>query len=381
MGLMSHQVKFAKDYTGPNLICHEGGTGKTVCACVWLRDGRDDDALVVCPRKVMKKWKASLKTWGTKATVIATDELKTLPLKHWSAKVIDEADEFASPLFVAKLRSDRSVSLYNLTQAYPDIPTLLLTATPVRSNPWNLHSLLTFAGKYIDWKEWRRKYFYLQYPDYGEFRYLTRPAYLPKPNWREMTKEELIEHTDIVLLRDCVDELPPITEEMVEIKTPKFTLEDGVVPTFFDYHRHEQQNKYKEILENGRNYRKVLVVAYYIEQIEDLQNKLSRDRETFVLCGKTKNQEDVIEQATKSDECFFIVQASIGSGFDADTFSCIDFASMSYAVRDFVQMKFRVRRIHNLHPVKYRFLIGGRCDRAVLENVQKGKDFVPSEWR
>jgi len=45
-----------------------------------------------------------------------------------------------------------------------------------------------------------------------------------------------------------------------------------------------------------------------------------------------------------------------------------------------VQMKFRVRRIHNLHPVIYYYLLGGDCDEAVLSNVEKGKDFIPSEY-
>jgi hypothetical protein len=56
------------------------------------------------------------------------------------------------------------------------------------------------------------------------------------------------------------------------------------------------------------------------------------------------------------------------------------FASMSYRVRDFVQMKYRVRRIHNLHPVEYNYLIGGRCDKAVKKVIDMGRDFVPSEW-
>ena len=122
-------------------------------------------------------------------------------------------------------------------------------------------------------------------------------------------------------------------------------------------------------------------MAYYREQIAELEKALSKDRETFAIHGGIKDQEAVIKKAAESDECYFIVQAGIGAGFDADTFSCVVFASMSYAVRDYVQMKFRVRRIHNLHPVKYYYLIGGHCDRAVLHNIELGKDFIPSEWK
>jgi superfamily II DNA or RNA helicase len=374
MKLLQHQIKYAKGYPDKGFLVHEGGSGKSVCACVWLHDGRDKDALVVCPKKIVGKWQNELKKWGTKATVVSKEEFKKLPVKLWSAKVIDEADEFASPLFVAKKRSQLSTALYELTKAYPDIPTLLLTATPIRSNPWNLHTLLVFLGKYIDWKEWREAFFNLE-----RMPYLPRPAYIPKPDWRKHIREVLEKYADIVLLKDCVDELPPITEEKIKVETPKY-IKSLDAKAFFDEHRWEQQNKVEHILEVGKEYRKVLVVAYYREQLDILEKELKKDRQTFVIHGGVKNQEEVIKQAQESDECFFLCQASIGAGFDADSFSCVVFASMSYAVRDFIQMRFRVRRIHNLHPVKYYYLIGGRCDKAVLNNIEKGKDFIPSLW-
>lgn len=374
MKLLKHQEKYAKGYSNKGFLVHEGGTGKTVCACVWLKDGRDTDALVVCPKKVKRKWSEELEKWGTKATVVSKEEFKKLLLKNWSAKVIDEADEFASPLFVAKSRSQLSDKLYALTKAYPDMPTLLLTATPIRSNPWNLHTLLTFLGKYIDWKDWRDRFFVLE-----RMPYLPRPAYMPRNDWRTAVRPILEKYADIVLLKDCIDELPPITEKYINVATPKYIKEIDAKP-FFDEHRHEQQNKAKEIIEIGKKFRKVLVVAYYREQIDELQKALQKDKETFAIHGGVKDQESIIEQATNSDDCYFIVQASIGAGFNANTFSCITFVSMSYAVRDFVQMNFRVRRIHDLKPIMRYYLIGGRCDRAILKNIQAGFDFVPSMW-
>ena len=372
---LPHQVQFGEGYSDRGLLVHEGGTGKTICACLWLKDGRDSDALVVCPKKVGLKWEKALKDWGTKATVVSKEEFKKLPIHRWSAKVIDEADEFASPLFVAAKRSQLSSKMYALTKAHPSMPTLLLTATPIRSTPWNLHTLLVYYGVYIDWKAWRAKFFSLQ-----NMPYLPYPAWLPKDNWRTEIRPILEKYADIVLLKDCVDDLPPVSEKKIKVKTPTY-IEALDAKPFFDEHRWEQQNKAKEIIEIGKDFRKVLVVAYYREQIEQLEQLLGKDRQTFAIHGGVKDQEAVIKQAAESDECFFIVQASIGAGFDADTFSCVVFASMSYAVRDFVQMKFRVRRIHNLHPVEYNFLIGGRCDRAVLKNIEAGKDFIPSEWK
>ncbi len=384
MQLKPHQEKFAHNYNGKNLIVHEGGTGKTICACVWLRDGRDNDALVICPKRVVKKWEETLTSWGTKATVLSKEQFKKTPLRQYSAIVVDEADEFASPLFVAKLRSQLSTSLYNLIRLYK-APILLLTATPIRSTPWNLHTLLCFSGKYIDYRLWQKEFFVLEKrPFIGkkkDKKIKSSFAYFPKNNWRKRIRVVLEKYADIVLMRNIVD-MPVLTEKIINVETPPFvpvSWED--TSNFHDEMRWEQQNKLQAIKEIAKEFRKVLVVVYYREQIEELSKELSKERETFTVYGGVKNQEELLQAAQESDECYLIVQAGLGAGFDADTFSCVIFASMSYSVRDWVQMEWRVTRIHNLHPVIYYYLIGGQCDKQVRDTVMLGKDFVPSKWK
>lgn len=374
--LYKHQEKFQSGYAGSNLLVHEGGTGKTVCACMWLKDGRDHDALVVCPKRVVEKWIAELTKWGAKAEVVSKENFKKMKHRRRSALVIDEADEFASPLFTPQ-RSQLSESMYTFIKQNYNMPRLLLTATPIRSSPWNLHTLLTLKGHYVDFKKWREAFFVFE-----KRPYMPRHAWFPRTGWRKDIRVVLEKHADIVLLKDCVDDLPPITEEVIQVKNPVFVnTEWEGSKLFFEEHRHEQRLKSKEIIGIGKEYRKVLVVANYREQCEQLYAELSKDRETFMIMGGVKDQEEIIRKAQESDECYFIVQASLGAGFDADSFSCVVFASMSYSVRDFVQMKFRVRRIHNLHPVKYYYLVGGRCDKRVRDTINLGRDFVPSEWK
>lgn len=377
MNLLPHQVKFAKGYKNKAFIVHEGGTGKTVCACVWLRDGRDKKALIVCPKRVIKKWEQALVDWNTYGQVVSKEMFKKMSITNWSAVVIDEADDFASPLFT-RARSQLSTALYNLIKVYPQMPIALLTATPIRSNPWNLHTLLCYLGVYIDWKKWRNEFFNLELRPY-----LPRPAWLPKSNWRSKARSLLEKSADIVLLKDCVEYLPSIVENTLETYPGVFVAPLEVEPAakFSAEHRHEQTNKVKTILEIAKEYRKVLVVAYYVEQVESLAKELSKDRLTFMIHGSVEEQEEKLKEANEIDECFLVVQANLGAGFDADTFSCVIFSSMSYKVRDFVQMKYRVRRIHNLHPVEYNYLIGGRCDKAIYKTIQLGRDFVPSEWK
>lgn len=377
MKLHPHQEKYASGYKDYELVVHEGGSGKTICAIVWLQDGRDDDALVICPKRVVKKWQKELEKWGATATVVSKEDFKKMDHKPWSAIVVDEADEFASPLFIAKKRSQLTTHLYNCIRLENhETPRLLLTATPIRSHPWNLHTLLTLKGHVIDWKKWRERFFSLQSRPY-----LPGKAWLPRNDWRTGVRKVLKKYADIVLLKDIVD-LPKETTSTVKVSAPKFTpTEWEPAKRFYEEHRNEQKNKARAIKKIGKEYRKVLVVAQYREQCEALKEQLSKDRETFLVYGGTKNQEDILRTANEeSDECYLIVQASLGAGFDADSFSCVVFASMSYSVRDYSQMKYRVRRIHNLHPVHYYHLLAGRCDRSVWGRIQQGKSFVPSEW-
>jgi superfamily II DNA or RNA helicase len=372
--LYAHQKAFQKRMKDYMLLAHEGGTGKTVCACLWLKAGRDNNALVVCPKRVKKKWEETLVEWGAKAQVITKEEFMRIPYKQQSALVVDEADEFASPLFT-KQRSQRAGRMYEFVRTYPT-PTLLLTATPIRSTPWNLHTLLCFLRVYIPWQTWRERYFVLT-----ERAYLPRPAYLPRKGWQKKMRPLIERYADVILLRDCIGELPPVTEKTIYMKEKSFhNPEWEGAAAFIAEHRHEQQEKEKEVLRIAQEYRKVIVVAHYVQQVKELQRILSKERQTFCVYGAVKDQEKIVREAQEVDECFLILQASLGAGFDADTFSCIIFASMSYRARDFVQMKYRVRRIQNLHPVSYYFIIGGKCDKAVKCAVNAGRDFLPSEW-
>ena len=380
MKLFEHQKKFVTGYPDRALLAHEAGTGKSVCAALWLKDGRDANALVICPKRIKKKWETELERVGAKAQVMTfNDFVKAPPIDKKSATVVDEADEFASPLYLPSLRSKRSEALYDwLDQVQvPDMPLLLLSATPIRSTPWNLHTLLTYLNHKINYRKWQDAFFKLESRPY-----LPRPAYLPIKTWRKEMQPLLEKYADIVLMRDLVGELPPVTIEEAKVTSPPFTSQEWEpAAAFVEEHRHENgRQKLQIIREYARQFRKVLLVCHYREQIDLYEKELSRQHEVITMHGGTKDQEDAIERAQAADDCIFIVQASIGEGFDADKFSCMVFASMSYKVRDYIQMKARVRRIHNLHPIWIVHIHGGDRDRQVFKTVMAGRDFVPSEY-
>lgn len=369
-----------KALTQPNnyaIWCAETGCGKTFAAKQWLlQDFRARDAVIICPKQIRGAWKDDCPF----ATVYSFEDFKKAELPaDPSAIVVDEADAMASPLFVAKLRSQRTEKLYTYTQRWPQTPVLLLTATPVRSSPWNIHTLLVLSHikKPETWKKFRELYFELQYKPY-----LPRPAWFPKDNWRTEMQKIIDEYTHVALMKDIVD-LPEETHEVIKLKSPQYEENNEWEPMaqFVGDHRLEQLSKHTTIREIAKGYRKAVVVAHYTEQIDALHKELSKERQTFVLDGRTKDPQRVIMDAEADGECYFIIQASIAAGFELPSFSVMIFASMGYSVRNYIQMKGRIRRINALKPVKYYYLLGGRADRAVYNNVQAGLDFIPSHYR
>lgn len=310
------------------------------------------------------------------------DEIKKIDLNQYGAIVLDEAQDFASPIFT-KDRSQRTTVLYNYFKTHPEAHMLALSATPIRSTPWNIHTLAVYLGLYWDHRKFR-----------DEFHYLTdifgRMHYEKNKTWRIDVRPYLEKVSDIVLMSDVVD-VPIQHEQVIKIKWTPALEQDLQTKIDAEYlepsaewharHRAEQgKEKFKVLQEQLDKYRKVIVVCMYTSQIDEYAKAIGEDRQVFILNGKTKNQDEVIAQAQASDDCVFIVQASMGAGFDADKFSVIIFASMSFKYIDMAQMKFRVKRIHNLHENTFVYLLGGKCDQAVYNQVNAGRDFDPIEY-
>jgi superfamily II DNA or RNA helicase len=241
-----------------------------------------------------------------------------------------------------------------------------------------MHTLLTYLGLYIDWKIYRQTYFSLEHKPF-----IPRPAWFPIEGWQKKMQKLIDEHCVIALMKDMVDVLPPEEYKIINLKPPKYetNIEWEATKQFVEDHRLEQHKKSAEIKKIAKDFRKAVVVAHYREQIDKLQKKLSNERDCFVLDGRTSDPQKVIADAESSPECYFIIQASVGAGFEIPSFSCMIFASQGYSVRNYVQMRARIRRINALKPVVYYFLHGGRCDKMVYKSIESGKDFVPSLYR
>lgn len=367
--LYAHQEKFLAENPNKALLAWEMRVGKSLPAALWIDDPkRTGNTYIITPKQNIKDWQG----YKTKAKVLSKEQFKKTTIVNPTAIVVDEAHNFGSPLFV-KGRSQLATALYRLVKQYPEMPVLLLTATPIRQNAWSLHTLLCYIGVYYDWKQWRSKFFELK-----KMPFLRFPAWFPKENWRTEIRTVLEKHAHIVSLKDVVENLPEATSHIIKIKQPQYKRPVDEIVTWTHEHQHEQQNKYKEVLNFG--FKKLIVVAHYTDQIDELEQQLSKEKPVFVLDGRTKDADLVKKAAQQAEECYFIVQASMGFGFDGYMFGAIVFVSMSHSCLHHTQMTGRLRHTHYLNPVAYYYLIGGRWDKKIYETIQLGKDFNPHHY-
>jgi len=212
--LYKHQDSFISRNPRKALLNWEMRTGKSLPAAIWIdMPERAGNTFIITPKQNKKEWER----YNTKATVLSKEELKKTKITNPTAIVVDEIHYFASPLFL-KERSQLATKLYELVKEYSTMYILGLSATPVRQDAWSLHTLLCYVGVYYDWRGWRDTFFEMKRMPYLRF-----PAYFPKKDWRLKIRPFIEKHTDIVALKDVVEDLPPAETHIIEVET----LEDA----------------------------------------------------------------------------------------------------------------------------------------------------------
>jgi len=368
MNLRKHQKEILDLNPDRALLCWEMRTGKSLPAMLWAQR-RGGTTLIVCPKQLVQDWK----TLAPFAIVLSKEQFKKEQPSNVTSLIVDESHHFASALFT-RTRSQLASVLYNFIKRQPNMGVWLLSATPIRNDPSSLHTQLCYIGVYIDWKRWRSRFYELKSPPYLK----GRSAYFPKDGWQKDIKPVLEKYTHIVSLKDCVDYLPPVTTEVVKIKTPKYVQPPIEERHWTKEHIHEQSNKLSYIKQLG--YRKIIISCHYTAQIDYYAKELAKERQVFVLDGRTKNPADVKKQAQESDECYFIVQAGMGYGWEGYMFGALVFTSMSHKALDHTQMLGRTTSVDNPQPLFYYYLIGGKWDQRIYNSIKKNEDFNPHKF-
>ena len=385
--LYDHQSRFLARNPNKAIISHEAGTGKTRIACEWMKVRADKKAIVVCTKATKQKWIDDLVKWEVEHDVLVVTKEE---FKSWGYNekrdviVIDECHHFSSPLFVARARSQLSEKLYNYIQTQANCHILLMSANVIRSTPWNLHTLAVYAGQYIDWRKYQDRFFELVRRPY-----LPRPAWQPRKGWQKEMQKLIPRYCDVAIMSDCTD-VPIHQYELVGISLKDDTKQKmrsieqeewEAMKVWTEQHRLENgKEKLEYIKELGERNKKIVVVCHYREQLDIYEKELAKQKQVFVLHGGVKDQSTPIREAQEAEECYLLVQASMGAGFDLDRFSIMVFASMSFKYVDHSQMLGRINSIHNLHRNRYIYLIGGDKDKAIYDTIKRNEDFDPTKY-
>lgn len=371
--LRPHQQRVLEWNPTHALLVHDMRTGKSLIGQEWSRHpDRKARAVIICLKKNKKEWQDRC----PHARVYTKEEFKKWLNEVLSYEptcvVVDEAHHFAAPLFVAKKRSKQAEALYTLIRKNPEMHVLLLTGTPLTNDPASVHTLLTYIGHYIPWRQFRNEYYELQ-----SMPFLPRPAYFPVTGWRKGANELLRAYADIVPLSACIDYLPEVIEEVIGVTPRKYAYAEDEDLHWTKDHKAEQYEKHKAIKDLG--HRKLIIVCHYTEQIDALEKKLQNDRPTYVLDGRTKDQQQVIAAAQQEEDCYLIVQAGMGEGWDGYMFDAMVFASMPHRVLFHTQMRARLVSVDHPKPRVYYYLLasGNSWDHKIYRSVMAGEDFNP----
>ena len=376
MSLRPHQQRLLEQNPDRALLVHEMRTGKSLIGKNWSEHPtRNRHSLIVCLKQNKQEWVELCPDAHVYTKEEFKKHIKDVLKDKPSSIVVDEAHNFAAPLFITKKRSQLAEAMYTLVKKNPEMHVLLLTATPLTNDPASLHTLLTYIGLYADWKNYQSRFYTLEYKPF-----LPRPAYFPNKNWREQANEILKQKADIVSLADCVDSLPPIISEVVKVKSEKYMYAEDEDYHWTKDHLAEQGNKLATIREIGNGYRKVILVCHYTAQIDTLAKELSKDRPVYILDGRTKDHATVKSEAQNSSDCYLIVQSKMGMGWDGYMFGCMVFVSLAHRQIDYTQMLGRLTSVDHPKPKVYYTLLGGKWDKLIYNTLLAGEDFNPHKY-
>lgn len=392
--LLPHQQAFVDKNPDKHLLAWGTRVGKSLAITGWIEKQKSLRCVLICPKRLKKQWQDALTYEGIKNTDVYTkEEILRVNMSVYDAVVVDEAHHATSPL----LKPSRITRLlHDFTVDTPTAPILLATATPIRSTPWNIHTLAWILGTRWNSKEFQKKFFNLVKRPYSP-----RPFWEPVKQWRTDIHPFVHALGDVLTLADIV-EVPEQRHHVIDVplteKTQRAIKEVADVNATAEwYARHklaQREEKLEKIRELSDGEAKVIIVAKYIEQIEYYAQELEGEREVIVLTGKTKDQAETIKRAQESLECYFIIQADAGEGFRGDSFSMMIFASMSWSFLAYDQMLGRMMHLDKKHSNDYYFLlstnhaspanpskneINKSKDRHIYERVMSGRDFSLTE--
>lgn len=339
-------------------------------------------AIIIVPKAIKKQWQEM--TEFSNHLIVTKEEFrrdhKILP--RYEAFIFDEAHH------ASNIKSGISKACWWYMKTHNPKYRWLATGTPYRSSPLSIFGLGKLLG--MNWN---------YYTFINTFYSMVRMGMRMVPVIRsgmEIELERYVRAIGITLnLEDVVETKEPvaITKELemtIEQEDAIKNLSESMAITrFTKIHEIEQgflkgdeytedveiiSPKQKEIVELVRLNKKIAIVCRYKYQI-NMISQLLNFTNVFIIDGDTKDKAQMVKDIALSERCAVIIQSACCEGYDLSSIDTMIFASMSFSHSDHIQMKDRLVHLDKPKVNTYYYLLGGKIDQAVYENVMKKMDF------
>jgi len=380
------------------------GCGKTIMA-LWLAKMRGaKHVLILCKKDLVYNWEVWAERIGIKVTVVSKEQFKKAvkergveDLPEADCVIIDEAHYWA--MYTSQLFK---CTIAYLTHNKPKI-IWLLTGTPYMSSPWNLFSMKMLLGKNMNWYEFRKEFF---------VSIKMGPRFIWQPRKDRETVDKIVNGFDTIgrtmLLEDNVN-MPPILEPVeffqltssqikairgiddilpIQVINKRYQIENGTLKgDEYTPHATFTSDKFDRACDIIQQEGRIAVVCRHtleINRFHDFIVANMPEKKVVLLTGATKDKAAEVEviRQNPDDQFVILINGGVSEGYGLETVPYILFYSMTYALKDWVQLRGRLARGKEVEQQKsltyHRLIVGGpkSVDMAVHENIiTKNRDF------
>jgi len=401
MKLYQHQANILDSNPPKKLLAWSCGIGKTL-ALAKLAEKNGGKWLIIATKLLVDQWEDKLKEYNINldCQIIHKELFKKLaPTLPRMNVIIDESHYFSGMHGFRKKSAMLKMMLAYIKRHNPEF-IYLGTATPYLSTPWNIFAQANILGH--NWNYMKFKNMFFQDVPMGQrFPVPILRKYVTTNSGEVIPVSVAIERLvraigDVVRMEDCFD----IPEQLFKDEYLKLTKEQvtaienlddiAAIARWSKAHqicggtlksdgytedKFYSSEKVDRIMELTEQYKKMIIVCKYNNEIEYLSKKI-KAKNIVVINGATKNKYDLIKKTDAKDESIILVNSACSEGWEAPRTPIMVFYSIPFSLKDYSQIAKRILRANHLKKNVYiSLIIKNSIDNDVKTSMDKKEDF------
>ncbi len=383
----------ANNYT--HMLNFEMGLGKTPTAIQALNNSKPQRALIVSPAIMRDVWQDELVKWGVDlppVSVVSSGK-GAIPsqgivvtsyglLSHFTNEPFDFTI-FDESHYLKNARAARTKHAKALRRLTPNAPCLLLTATPITSEPKDLHAQLDILcpDRFGSYWQFVNRYCNVVKHKYGHDISGVNVLFEEELNTRLQAVTSRVTKHEVAHL------LPPFTVQTVPVKSARRYSTD-LLDSFahlnaqqragaFDQHSEALfEDKKSAILDLYRDLQAdhICIMTHLRSTARELGSAIT-DRQVFVIDGSVSpSQRNVIirEAKTCRSSVLICTMHSVGIGIDLTDFTAAIFAELYWQPAAVIQTLGRFSRLSGKLPSQvYIPVMKGSIDEPIMHTLRR----------